>query len=135
MAYFEWEDRFFTGVNSIDEQHKVLIGIINTFYDKVKENPEPDYNLMNKEIIELKKYSFYHFVTEEKLMEKSNYVNLKQHQKEHQDFVAKIEEWHTKVINKKLIMYMEITHYLKQWLTNHIMMDDMKFGKSISGNL
>jgi len=71
MAFFKWNNTFSVGVASIDDQHKILINMINDFYDNLKNrtNNENISILIN----EMKKYAQFHFDYEESYMLKFNY--------------------------------------------------------------
>ena len=125
MALINWDDSLSIKINSIDEQHKKLIGMINDFYDSIK-------NRSNNELIlqlinSMKKYTIEHFNFEEKLFEKYNYAHSKEHNKEHELFVKKVKELEQKFNSGTAILSFEITSFLKDWLKKHILVSDMKY--------
>ena len=125
MAYIDWDDAFSVGINSIDEQHKVLVGMINDFYENIKtrSNQENISILLRK----MKEYTIVHFSTEEKYFKQYNFHDYEAHKKEHDDFVEKIIEVERKFNAGQLVLSFEITNFLKDWLRNHIQGTDMKY--------
>jgi hemerythrin len=125
MAFLEWEENLSVGIKSIDKQHKKLIQIINDFYDNLqKESPE---EILLNIIERLKEYTVYHFETEENLFEKYNFDGYDEHKKEHGEFVAKIEDFHERFKNGKMLMALEVVNFIKLWIFKHIMGTDKKY--------
>jgi len=125
MAFFKWNNTFSVGVASIDDQHKILINMINDFYDNLKNrtNNENISILIN----EMKKYAQVHFDYEESYMLKFNYQDFDLHQKQHHIFASKVKDFEEKFNNGTLILSFEITSFLKEWLKHHILVEDKKY--------
>ena len=125
MAFFKWNNTFSVGVASIDEQHKILINMINDFYDNLKNrsNNENISILIN----EMKNYAQFHFALEEKYMTQFNYPEVVLHKEQHDYFDNKVEELEEKFNKDTLIISFEITSFLKEWLKNHILVEDKKY--------
>ena len=134
MAYIEWDDKYSVGVSYIDEQHKTLFYIINDIYDQVKENVTPNNVLLCKEVKRLKEYTFFHFLSEEKQMQQLNYIGFDEHKAQHQIFIDKVNDWAERLEKNKPVMYMEITGFLKKWLTDHILERDKNYSKHFKDN-
>lgn len=129
MAFFEWSEKLATGVPEMDEQHKKLLNIINELYEAMKQGKGRE--VVDKVISELVKYTDYHFASEENLMSKYGYPELANHKKEHEYFKNKIKEFSDKKAKGEITLSIEIMNFLKDWLTNHIMHTDKKYGPFI----
>lgn len=125
MAFINWDDSLSVKINSIDDQHKRLVSMINEFYDSILNKASNDGLL--KLIAEMKNYTVVHFSHEEKLMQQLNYPDYAQHKKEHDLFVAKVLDVEEKTKNGKLVVSLEITTFLKDWLKGHINGTDKKY--------
>lgn len=125
MAAINWTENLSVNIDSIDDQHKELIHLINDFYDKILEKDKQS-NLIHL-IDGLKSYTLYHFNKEEYLMKKLNYPYFNEHKKEHDYFVQNVNVFMDRVQSSKLIISIEITNFLKQWLINHISVTDKKY--------
>lgn len=125
MALIEWSDNISVGIESIDKQHKVLIGMINEFYDliKIKSNNALIEDLIGK----MKRYTLVHFKFEESLFESHNFPYTEEHKIEHQDFVNKVIDLEQRLQDGKLIVSFEVTSFLKKWLLEHIQGTDKKY--------
>lgn len=134
MRYIEWEDRYSVSILFIDEHHKTLFYIINDIYDQIKDKPVPDKNLLLKDIKRLIEYAYFHFLSEEKQMLQLNYEGYAAHKAEHDAFANRVKEWKERLENDKLLLYVELTNYLKRWLIDHILDSDKKYTKLFVAN-
>lgn len=126
MDMFVWEEKYKVGVSEFDEQHKKLISIINTLYQRIKENEKAD--ILSNTLEELINYTNYHFESEEKLFSKYAYEHKSQHKTEHEKIKNKIAEFKTDFDSGKIIITNELVAFLKGWLDNHILENDKKYG-------
>lgn len=125
MAFINWDDSLSVKINSIDDQHKKLVSMINEFYDSILNKASNDGLL--KLIAEMKNYTVVHFSHEEKIMKQLNYPDFAEHKKEHDLFVSKVLDVEEKTKNGKLVVSLEITTFLKDWLKGHINGTDKKY--------
>ena len=123
--FFKWNTTFETGITRIDIQHKVIIRILNELYDIIIENNE-EYK-MSEIIDELMQYTEYHFSEEEKLFDRYNYIEGKEHKIEHLKFVKEIEVVVLQMNTDKGMLAIELMNFLKNWLTEHILDTDQKY--------
>ncbi len=119
---FEWNDKFSVGKEEIDKQHQYLFSLGN----KIQ---EADKNEGKHYIMELFKYTKAHFGEEEKHMKEIGFTELKEHMEKHNDLITNLsnvaEEYSgtQENINK-------IAVFLYNWLTDHILTEDMKYACS-----
>jgi hemerythrin-like metal-binding protein len=125
MAIVNWTDSMSVKIESIDNQHKRLFDLINEFYDKL--SSEDKHENLIKLIHGMRDYTVLHFSNEEKYMKKFNYPDFENHQKEHAKFVGTVNEYVERVKSGKLIVSVEITNFLKNWIVDHIMVTDKKY--------
>jgi len=132
MALFNWNESLSVKIDSIDDQHKVLINMINEFYEniRVKSNKE----LISKLIKEMKEYTQTHFSNEENYFKQFNYPEYESHKKEHVAFVDKVIDIEKRFNDGTLVLSFEITNYLKDWLKEHIQGTDQKYSEFLIKN-
>ena len=133
MGFMEWNEKFITGVKEADEQHKKLVGLINQLYDAMREGKGKE--VIDAIIDELVRYADYHFKTEETLMSKYGYPELESHKREHELFVQKVQEFVEKKKKGALTLTMDVMNFLKNWLTNHILGTDKKYGPFLTSKM
>jgi hemerythrin-like metal-binding protein len=115
------------GVHSINDQHKVLVEMIDNLYTEFYKGITDEF--LNKLIVELEKYAVYHFAYEEKFMKLYNYKDTKEHQLEHMKFVDEIKKYKETVSVANKTVVIDLATYLKNWLLKHIMGTDKKYSK------
>ncbi len=127
MAFIEWKDDFCVGNPVIDQQHQNLVAMINKLHDAMKIGKAAS---EAKTIInEMVDYSVMHFTTEEKIMQEIKFPDLQSHIKEHRAFVQKAQEFQTQIDNGSLSIGIHIASFLKDWLSNHILINDKAYSK------
>lgn len=124
MGYIEWDESFSVGVKILDNQHKKLIGILNTVIE------HSDADVRSKEVAEIltemTRYASHHFETEEKYLEKLGDEELDNHRKEHQYFLKETAEFCFETMNNKQTLTKEVLVFLRRWFLDHILKSDMK---------
>jgi hemerythrin-like metal-binding protein len=130
-ALIAWNDALTTGVTTMDEQHKILVNMINEANDLLNETTGRDvYMEVVKDLIA---YALYHFDDEEELMIAAQYPQeaREKHIEEHRAFSHKVTTIHQELVHGKLIDRNELIGYLNHWLVNHIMGTDQQLGKAL----
>ena len=88
MTLIKWQPSFSLGIPSVDHEHRELIGAINTVYDSMVSN-------VNPEIIEACLEDIYadissHFALEERHMRDAGYEEYEAHKDQHEDLLDQI---------------------------------------------
>lgn len=116
-----------TGIKTIDEQHQKLVALINDFYGGIDAGSPKD-RMLNM-LTELKRYTEYHFEEEEAFMRAMNYPDFDAHIEKHKEFVERITEFENRFKSGKLLLTLEVTNFIKDWLVKHIMGRDMLYAR------
>lgn len=126
MPLIAWTDEISVGVAQLDEDHKMLIGIINELYDAmVAEHGEA---LIDGILARLKSNALKHFSREESIMQSCEYVNYEDHRRHHGDLIGRLNEFMEMYKNKTGgIDQVRLLVFLQGWLINHIKLDDFQF--------
>lgn len=125
MALITWSDKYSVEIKEIDDQHKILVGMINELHDSMKQAKSREASL--KIINKMAEYTKFHFTTEEKYMKRFKYPDYEEHKLEHDKFVAKVEQFRNDYENEKAGVSYEIMNFLKDWLLGHIQLTDRKY--------
>ncbi|TCO10536.1 bacteriohemerythrin [Natronoflexus pectinivorans] len=121
----KWNDNFSVNNQTIDNEHQSLFKALNDFYEGLR-NKASNEN-MSRLIENLINYTKTHFTNEEDFMRSINYPKIEDHIKEHREFIAKTEDFYTKFKSGKLLVSFEVTNFIKDWITNHIMTEDKQY--------
>ena len=126
--FIKWNERSDTGVDLIDEQHKGIVSIINTFYYLMIAGAD---NKMLYSCISdtMKNYSRVHFITEEGFLKEAGYADIERHQSLHRKLAFQIEEIELlTVVNNDASRLLE---FLKKWWLEHINEEDQLYTRHL----
>ncbi|MCW7507701.1 bacteriohemerythrin [Leptospira levettii] len=133
-----WDVKYETNISEIDSQHKKLFRLINqieTIYEENKNHLSVNSKLLIDSVSELEDYTISHFLIEERVMELNQYPELEAHKKQHDRFTDKILELKKRLTSGNLLtndielnqFFSELIQFLRLWLTNHILKEDMNY--------
>jgi len=123
--FVEWSDALSVGIEEIDEQHKVLVELVNRMHQAIHERRGSD--VVKGILAELVDYTRIHFAVEESLMRILDYPGYEQHKIVHEELFRHVIQLQGKVESGKTSIGFELMHFLKNWLTKHIMEEDMEY--------
>jgi len=126
MSLMEWSDELSVHIGRVDEQHKQLIGLINGLHDAMKEGKGRD--VLGKTLSELVDYTATHFKTEEDLFAAHHYPDHHPHKREHDALTRQAADLKDRFMKGNLFISNETVLFLKDWLYNHILGSDKKYG-------
>lgn len=121
----EWSNELSVGIEEIDEQHKVLVELLNNISEATQQRrgQEKAEEILNKLI----EYAKIHFAVEESLMRIMGYPGYEDHKLRHQELMYSVLDLMTKVNHRKLTIGFELQFFLKNWLTKHILETDKQY--------
>lgn len=124
-VFILWSEKYNTGINIIDEQHKKLIAILNSLYESFVDRTT---NEKIKEIVkEMADYTEYHFGVEEKYFKEFNYEDMEEHLAQHRYFVDQVKEFQRDMESGKVSVTFKLMNFLRSWLIEHINGTDRKY--------
>jgi hemerythrin len=130
MAFYSWKQEYSVGNDLMDKQHQVLIEMINKMHEAMKVGKGGvEAGIIVNEMID---YSAMHFAAEEELMKKHQFTALKDHVKEHKAFMEKAAGFQKEISSGSFTLSMELTTFLRDWLTNHILVNDKAYSKVLN---
>lgn len=126
-----WSPDLDTGIEVIDRQHQRIVDYINQI-EALKDHH--DRRVIKQVLDDLVDYTQSHFAFEESLQEEAGYKYAKPHQKVHQLFIRRINEY-----QQRFALGQDITDELHQvlvsWLINHIRRDDADYVGAVKQNM
>ncbi|MDR1888336.1 MAG: bacteriohemerythrin [Zoogloeaceae bacterium] len=123
---FKWSDEYSVGIDEIDEQHKTLFTLINRLHQAImhREGSAACVGILN----ELVDYTRIHFSLEQTLMRVGGYPEYEKHCGLHKALVDEVEALQQKIASGQAAISFELLQFLRNWLTRHILGEDMKYG-------
>jgi methyl-accepting chemotaxis protein/hemerythrin len=126
-----WTDDLSVGIRLIDEQHKVLLGLINELHAGMRAR-KSDAVLVG--VVErLKGYTVKHFGQEEEYFDRYGYPETAAHKEIHAKLVRQVLDFEAGLKSGKAKVTMDIMRFLKDWLVQHIMGTDKKYSAFLNG--
>ena len=125
MAFSVWDEMYATGIDSIDDQHKHLISLLNRMFEALLQKRGKEE--VSYVIEEMNRYAEYHFQTEESLMERAGYSDLAEHRIFHDAFISKVNDFLFKYNQNDEALSAEVTIFLTNWLNEHLSTIDQKY--------
>lgn len=128
MEILKWDKEFELGIPEIDEQHKKLVDILNSYYTELSHNTSKEE--AEKHFFEdLENYLISHLRFEEEFMEKMGYQDLENHKKVHDMFMKLYYEEKEKYLKGDKKALNELVALSLSWLLNHIAKTDRKYAE------
>ncbi len=129
MDKIEWSDQYKVGDQDIDLQHERLFSIFNRLAEGLDDKNA--LSEMDAVFTQLMGYVKNHFRTEERLMKKVGYPNLKAHKEKHEKINAKLKkiqkEFRAAKGKKRQAQAEGVATFLGNWLQEHIKGEDQQY--------
>ena len=123
--FLAWKDEYSVGIDSIDQQHKKLINLINQLQTAVKYSTGEEFE--REALDELVDYTKTHFSYEENMMEQNGYPDFEPHKAQHVKMIKKVEEVLAEYEKDSDTAMENALSFLKEWLINHINGTDKEY--------
>ena len=125
MKQIVWTDEFSVGIESLDNQHKQIIGFINRLAEDKDVSSRS--KTLHEILYEMMQYSLEHFMHEEKLLIETGYQDLINHKDLHARYIEKYSDLSMAAMKSSSdSLTSELLEFLVLWWENHILEEDMK---------
>ncbi|MDO8606686.1 MAG: hemerythrin family protein [Phaeospirillum sp.] len=122
----EWTGRFDTGIAEVDRDHRRLVDLINQLDGIISDGG--DLGRVGAVVDALVDYADYHFQREERILESVGYDGAGAHAEIHARFGHVLGDMvGVCMLHPDRENLLRLGDYLKSWLTDHILVEDMKF--------
>lgn len=128
---YVWRADFELGIPLIDDQHRVLVRMINEAQHRLSGDPSA---AETSEIVNgLLSYADYHFATEERYAvdygyDRAHAAAYAEHLDEHRIFARDVADVARRLDAGETIETAALLSYLRRWLTDHILDLDRRIG-------
>lgn len=126
MSLVAWKEGYSVNIKEIDAQHQKLVSILNELHSAVLAGKGKE--VLGTVLDGLIQYTVTHFKTEEYYFDKFNYPETELHKKQHLELVEQVTELKLKFDAGENIFTIDLMNFLKDWLQEHIVGSDKKFG-------
>ena len=126
ISIFQWREAYNTNVKEMDKHHQELFRTANRLYEEIHSGR--DKSVLEETLDFLIHYTEDHFSREEKMMEDYDFPEFESHKKQHERLIFEVQELKDKYSAGEIQMDMSIINFLKDWIINHILTEDRKYG-------
>ena len=129
----QWTEAMSVGHTGIDNDHRMLIDLINQLATAETCNDRTSAEFVIDELIQ---YTMLHFAREEELLERLGYADLTPHMASHVALTRRVMALRERFVNGLSgRLSTDILDFLSTWLTNHILKDDMRYAELMRASL
>lgn len=128
----QWQEEYSVGIESLDNDHKKLINLLNQFTTAYDYAMSEDFE--RQALSNLIAYTKYHFEREENLLVEHNFIDVEAHKKQHKAMIAQVESFVTLYDEKGHDALSEVSNFLKEWLINHINGTDKEYTQCLTAH-
>jgi hemerythrin len=125
-----WSDLYCVGVKGIDDQHRILVNLLNRLgqvASRLEEKKAVDETLMA-----LVDYVRGHFAYEEGLMLEHGFASMKSHAEAHGRLTERLRKMIARQDENSTLTIEELMAFLRQWLISHILHTDRALGTALN---
>ncbi len=132
MPLITWTPQLSVGVQPLDNDHKLLVSLINQLHDVVEDDQDRD--TVGSVLNALVDYTEYHFEHEERLMRICGYPDLESHKKIHDVMKAKVIKVRDEYAGSRNKDLGEgVLEFIKTWFAEHVQSLDKLYQPSMDG--
>lgn len=125
MPLIYWQPEFNTNIEIIDEQHQLLIDLINQLHEAQSSGQSRD--ALSKILNKIGMYAATHFAREEDYFETHGYPDMDDHLQEHEYFEDMLYQFESEFKSGKQDLTSNVLMFLGDWLVSHINGSDKKY--------
>ena len=130
MDLIQWGSALEVGHAAIDTQHVKWIGLVNALNAAMAAGKGKE--ILGKLLDDLSEYTSTQFAMEERLMEARSYPARVQHMSAHSELRAALAKLQGEFAANRLMITIDVMHFLRDWLTDHIRVTDKALGKFLA---
>lgn len=131
-AGFVWDERYLTGIDEVDGEHRALIRIIERLAAAGRTQPERA--AIGSLLEQLRECADRHFATEERLMAEAGCArrHVLAHKREHRDFARHLTRFGRWLEDDPRSAAAPMLGFASDWLTHHILHVDKSMARQIA---
>lgn len=126
---FVWDDKYCTGIDEIDRDHKGLVDLINDLYEAMQDGSGGA--LLLPIFSALKRYTENHFHKEERYMIECEAPDQSKHFQEHKRMAETLADLESRHRHGEAAISLQTLTFLRDWLKNHICVVDQAMANKL----
>lgn len=126
--FIEWKKELELGNELIDTQHRMLMLLCRKLDIAIKTRQSEQ--MIQRVMLEVKKFTEFHFVSEQNLMHEIGYAEVEAHSKIHTELLIDLQVQLSKIRHKAEFPE-DLLYGLNQWLSEHVLNEDLKIAEFV----
>ena len=115
-----WEEKYVTGIDEIDDQHKQLVTLTNELYHACLDGNHAVGPAFKDAMGRMVEYVRFHFKAEQELLKQMHYPNYAEHAIQHNELIKHIIDASNNYEEGKRFVANKFVITLKDWVFGHI---------------
>lgn len=126
MAALTWDHSSSVGVQTMDDQHGILMDALNELRMALLRGSEC--RVVRSMLVRVTELMRLHIESEERLLAMYGYPGLAAHHAEHQRLMARLTQFNVRFEQRQADSVYELVEYLRKWFTTHTGVAGQKYG-------
>jgi hemerythrin len=127
-----WDDKYATGIELIESQHKELFSITNELFRACKSDDEKLKKVFIETMERMVNYVCFHFGAEQQMLQRINYPDYQEHKKQHDKLVRDILEAVKAHNTGDRFIANQFVRTMRDWILSHIAITDRLYATYIA---
>jgi len=124
-TYITWTERLSLGIDEIDNQHQLLVDVINRVYDAlIRKARREECSAILEELV---RYTHVHFAVEESIFRITHYPEYERHKHHHEALKLQVQQKQQAYARGDIDLDLELMAFLRRWLEDHILGEDARY--------
>lgn len=117
MKLLQWKPEYSVGVESVDDEHRDMIAMINTVYQQLGQ--DPDIDRIESFLGDIFSAISGHFALEERIMRDAGYAEYEAHKDDHEDLLDQIRDLMDDYADDPVTGERKLQQGLSNWFAQH----------------
>jgi hemerythrin len=132
MALMTWSSKHSVGVETLDNQHKALMNVLNELHAASMRGKAQE--VAGRLIGQMVSLASEHFSAEERLMESIRFPGLVEHRAQHKEMTGKVAEFVARHKKGDTTVYTQLLYFMRDWLSNHMLTVDSEYASWLASH-
>ena len=129
MNLLQWKPEFSVGIESIDDEHRDMIRLINDIYAKLDAHADPVQ--IDECLGDIFSAISMHFALEERMMKNCGHESYDAHKEDHEELLDQIRDLMDEFVADPAAGATQLEHRLSDWFSKHFSTHDARLHGSL----
>jgi hemerythrin len=130
MSLLKWKPEYSVGIDSMDGEHREMMDLINTTYEKLENESET--GQIEDCLGEILSTISMHFALEERIMQRSGYAEYQAHKNDHEKLLDQIRDLMDVFFDDPVAGGKRLEEKLSSWFATHFSSFDARLHGHLS---